>query len=53
MAGGAAIGTAEPRIPQNRLNSFEGVVPKSTDWRVMNVSAEELALTGQATSAAE
>jgi phthalate 4,5-dioxygenase oxygenase subunit len=53
MAGGAAIGTAEPRIPQNKLNSFEGVVPKSTDWRVMNVSAEELALTGQATSAAE
>lgn len=53
LAGGAAIGTAEPRIPQNKLNSFEGVVPKSTDWRVMNVSAEELALTGQATSAAE
>ena len=53
LGGGAAIGTAEPRIPQNKLNSFEGVVPKSTDWRVMNVSAEELALTGQATSAAE
>ena len=35
--GGPAIGTegwtAEPRIPHVRLASFEGVMPKTTDWR--------------------
>jgi phthalate 4,5-dioxygenase oxygenase subunit len=43
--GGPAIGTAEPRIPQVKLASFEGMVPKKTDWRTLAVSAEELALT--------
>ncbi len=42
--GGPAIGTTEPRIPQAQLSSFEGIVPKSTDWRTLGVSAEELAL---------
>jgi len=45
--GGPAIGTAEPRIPHAKLSSFEGIVPKSTDWRTLGVSAEELALTRQ------
>jgi phthalate 4,5-dioxygenase oxygenase subunit len=40
--GGPAIGTAEPRIPQVKLASFEGVVPKSTDWRTLGVPQEEL-----------
>ena len=31
--GGPAIGTAEPRIPHVRLASFEGIVPKTADWR--------------------
>jgi phthalate 4,5-dioxygenase oxygenase subunit len=39
--GGPAIGTAEPRIPQVKLASFEGIVPKSTDWRTLGVPAEE------------
>ena len=39
--GGPAIGTegwsAAPRIPQARLASFEGVVPRTTDWRTLGV----------------
>ena len=31
--GAPAIGTAEPRIPHVRLASFEGIVPKTVDWR--------------------
>jgi len=42
-AGGPAIGTLEPRIPHAKLMSFEGVVPKTTDWRVMGVTPEEMA----------
>ena len=33
--GGPALGTAEPRIPHVRLASFEGIVPKSADWRTL------------------
>jgi phthalate 4,5-dioxygenase oxygenase subunit len=33
--GGPAIGTAEPRIAHVNLASFEGVVPKTTDWRTL------------------
>jgi phthalate 4,5-dioxygenase oxygenase subunit len=36
-AGGPAIGTTEPRIPHVELASFEGVVPKTTDWRTLGV----------------
>jgi phthalate 4,5-dioxygenase len=43
--GGPAIGTTEPRVPHAKLASFEGIVPKSTDWRTLGVSDEELALT--------
>lgn len=43
-AGGPAIGTTEPRIPLVKLASFEGIMPKSTNWRTLGVSAEELAL---------
>jgi len=39
--GGPAIGTAEPRIPQVKLASFEGIVPKATDWRTLGVPSEE------------
>jgi phthalate 4,5-dioxygenase oxygenase subunit len=39
--GGAAIGTSEPRVPNLKLASFEGIVPKSTDWRTLGVSEEE------------
>jgi phthalate 4,5-dioxygenase oxygenase subunit len=42
--GGPAIGTTEPRIPQVKLASFEGIVPKAADWRTLAVSDEERAL---------
>jgi phthalate 4,5-dioxygenase len=31
--GGPAIGTAGAQVPHARLASFEGIVPKSVDWR--------------------
>lgn len=33
--GGKAIGTEEPRVPQTRIASREGVFPKTTDWRTL------------------
>jgi len=36
--GAPAIGTAEPRIPHVELASFEGIVPKTTDWRSLGVA---------------
>jgi len=50
--GGPAIGTAEPRTPQAQLSSFEGIVPKSTDWRTLGVSETEFALTRRETTPA-
>lgn len=35
--GGSAIGTTEPRIPHAKISSYEGVVPKSTNWRTCGV----------------
>jgi phthalate 4,5-dioxygenase len=35
--GGAAIGTSPRRIPKAQLKSFEGVVPKTTNWRAIGV----------------
>jgi phthalate 4,5-dioxygenase oxygenase subunit len=45
--GGPAIGTTEPRIPHAKIRSFEGVVPKSTNWRTLGVAPEDLALNGE------
>jgi phthalate 4,5-dioxygenase oxygenase subunit len=33
--GEPAIGTTEPRIPLAQVHSFEGVVPKSADWKTL------------------
>jgi phthalate 4,5-dioxygenase oxygenase subunit len=33
--GGKAIGTEEPRLPQVRIASREGVFPKTVDWRTL------------------
>jgi len=46
-AGGPAPGTSQ-RVPQVKLRSFEGVVPKTTNWRALGVAAEEIALQQQA-----
>jgi len=32
-AGGPALGTEPPHVPHVHLSSFEGVVPKTTDWK--------------------
>ncbi len=40
QSGGPAIGTTEPRIPHARIRSFEGVVPKSTNWRTCGVDSD-------------
>src|SRR5258706_482299 len=37
-AGDPAIGTGEPRIAHASLRSFEGIVPKATDWRTLGTS---------------
>jgi phthalate 4,5-dioxygenase oxygenase subunit len=42
-AGGEAIGRIEPHIPQARLASYQGIVPKSEDWRKLGASSEEIA----------
>ena len=44
-AGGPAIGTTEPRIPLAKLASFEGIVPKTADWRTLGATEEEIAIT--------
>ncbi|WP_333825279.1 Rieske 2Fe-2S domain-containing protein [Pinisolibacter sp.] len=46
-ATGAVVGRGSDVVPQIHLKSFEGVVPKGTDWRTLGVSAEELAATAQ------
>jgi len=42
-AGGNPIGLMEPHIPQAKLRSAQGVVPKTTDWRKLGASDEEIA----------
>jgi phthalate 4,5-dioxygenase len=41
---GVAIGRTMPHIPHAKISSFEGIVPKTTDWRTLGVAPEELAL---------
>jgi phthalate 4,5-dioxygenase oxygenase subunit len=43
---GIAIGRTQPHISHAKISSFEGIVAKSTDWRTLGVSQEELALVG-------
>jgi phthalate 4,5-dioxygenase oxygenase subunit len=37
---GVAIGTTAPRVPQASISSFEGVVPKSVNWRTLGGGSE-------------
>ncbi len=41
--GGVALGTGDSKIPQASIASFEGVIPKETDWRDMLDSAKQAA----------
>ena len=45
--GKPAIGTAEPRIPHASISSFEGVVPKTTDWRTLGSGSEKASAQAQ------
>jgi phthalate 4,5-dioxygenase oxygenase subunit len=41
QADGTVIGRTEPHIPHVRIASFEGVVPKGTDWRTLGAAEEK------------
>ncbi len=36
---GVALGTTQPHMPHASIASFEGVVPKSADWRILTPRA--------------
>jgi phthalate 4,5-dioxygenase oxygenase subunit len=38
--GGSAIGTGEPHVPHASISSYEGVVPKTTNWRSLGGGSE-------------
>jgi phthalate 4,5-dioxygenase oxygenase subunit len=40
QAGGPALGTGRNRKPHASLRSFEGIVPKTTDWRTLGAIPE-------------
>ena len=42
--GEPAIGTTDPHIPHAELRSFEGIVPKTTNWRTLGASEKEIAM---------
>ena len=42
QAGGVPIGLGEPHIPQAKLRSYQGIVPKSDNWRTLGASEEEI-----------
>jgi phthalate 4,5-dioxygenase len=45
--GKPAIGTTEPCIPHASISSFEGVVPKTTDWRTLGSGSEKASTQAQ------
>jgi len=47
LADGTVIGATEPHVPHVKLASFEGLVPKTTNWTTLGVSPEELTLTSR------
>ncbi len=47
QAGGPAIGTTSPRVPHGKLCSFEGIVPKTADWRKLGATDEEISITAE------
>ncbi len=51
--GGDAIGTTDPHVPQASISSFEGVVPKSVNWRTLGSGSESDAVQEDRISAAE
>ncbi len=42
-SGAGAIGLVTPHLPQARLRSYQGIVPKTENWRLLGAEAEEVA----------
>ncbi len=42
--GAPALGRTEPMVPKASIASFEGVVPKTTDWRTLGTTELERSL---------
>jgi phthalate 4,5-dioxygenase oxygenase subunit len=38
---GVAIGRTTPHIAHGKIRSFEGIVPKSTNWRSFTVAPDQ------------
>ncbi|MDH5556424.1 MAG: MarR family transcriptional regulator, partial [Alphaproteobacteria bacterium] len=48
-----ALGVTLPHVPHAGISSWQGIVPKTTDWRMLGVSEEEIKVTaGEAGKAA-
>ncbi len=43
MAGAGPLGLVEPHLPQAKLRSYQGLVPKTENWRTLGAEAEEIA----------
>tara|TARA_R110002072_G_scaffold95470_1_gene210467 strand:+ start:259 stop:1563 length:1305 start_codon:yes stop_codon:yes gene_type:complete len=48
----AAIGTAEPRVPQIEIASYQGIVSKGTDWLTLGTQETEQAILNNMAKAA-
>ena len=42
QADGAVLGRLEPKLPQAKLRSYQGIVDKKEDWRSLGASEEEV-----------
>ncbi len=40
---GRVVGQVAPHLPQAKLRSYQGIVPKSDDWRYLGASEQEVA----------
>jgi phthalate 4,5-dioxygenase oxygenase subunit len=38
---GVALGTVEPRTPHAAIASWQGIIPKTTDWRSHDAAAAD------------
>lgn len=38
---GVAIGRTTPHVPHAKIRSFEGIMPKSTNWRSFTVVSDQ------------
>jgi phthalate 4,5-dioxygenase len=48
---GKAIGTGEPHVAHGTISSFEGVVPKTVNWRSLGGGSQSTAQEAQITAA--